>query len=110
MNTCTSHIKAPIDATTTDAWKKLQKHFDELQAQGIDLRSWFKDNPQRVEKYSYEVNDLHFDLSKNLIDDTTKQLLCELAQELGIEQRRDDMFSGKHLNTCLLYTSPSPRD
>lgn len=99
MDTCTSHIKAPIDATTTDAWKKLQKHFDELQSQGIDLRSWFKDDPQRVEKYSYEVNDLHFDLSKNLIDDTTKQLLCELAQELGIEQRRDDMFSGKHLNT-----------
>ena len=63
------------------------------------MRSWFKDDPQRVEKYSYEVNDLHFDLSKNLIDDTTKQLLCELAQELGIEQRRDDMFSGKHLNT-----------
>lgn len=99
MDTCTSHIKAPIDATTTDAWKKLQKHFDELQSRGIDLRSWFQDDPQRVEKYSYEVNDLHFDLSKNLIDDTTKQFLCELAQELGIEQRRDDMFSGKHLNT-----------
>lgn len=99
MDTCTSHIKAPIDATTTDAWKKLQKHFDELQSRGIDLRSWFQDDPQRVEKYSYEVNDLHFDLSKNLIDDTTKQLLCELAQELGIEHRRDDMFSGKHLNT-----------
>ena len=34
-------INPPVDATGTAAWKKLQQHYDELQAQGIDLKQWF---------------------------------------------------------------------
>ena len=30
---------APIDITTTDAWKALEAHYKELQDQGIDLKA-----------------------------------------------------------------------
>ena len=42
---------------------------------------------------------LHFDLSKNLVTDETVKLLCDLAREVKLEERRDAMFSGEHINT-----------
>ena len=58
---------APIDATKTTAWADLVKTFGEMKKTGINLRQWFNDDPSRVEKLSFTVNDLYFDLSKNLI-------------------------------------------
>ena len=92
-------VSAPIDATKTPAWAALQKHYDELVSQGISLKDWFAADPDRVAKLSYDLGDLHFDLSKNLITDETVKLLLDLASELGIEARRDAMFAGEHINT-----------
>ena len=92
-------VSAPIDATKTPAWAALQKHHDELVSQGISLKDWFAADPDRVAKLSYDLGDLHFDLSKNLITDETVKLLLDLASELGIEARRDAMFAGEHINT-----------
>lgn len=39
-----------------------------------------------------------WDFSKNFLDDNTLQLLVNLAKEAGLEQLRDDMFSGKKIN------------
>ena len=94
-----SDIPAPIDATTTAAWKELQQHHDELVKEGISLKKWFADDPKRVDKYSFDVNDLHFDLSKNLVDDKTMELLVKLAREVKVEERRDAMYKGVHINT-----------
>ena len=49
-------INPPVDATGTAAWKKLQQHYDELQAQGIDLKQWFEDDPTRVDSLSFDVD------------------------------------------------------
>ena len=43
-------------------------------------------------------NEILFDFSKNFVDDETLRLLIELAKEANLEQLRDDMFAGKHIN------------
>ncbi len=94
-----STIPAPVDATTTPAWAALQAHHDEMVSSGFSLKEAFAADPERVSKLSFDLDDLHFDLSKNLIDDKTVQLLCDLARAVGLEERRDAMYSGVHINT-----------
>lgn len=92
-------IAAPIDATKTSEWQALQVHYDSLQGEGISLKKWFADDPNRVSKFSFDLPDLHFDLSKNLITDKTIKLLVALGKAVHLEQRRDAMFSGARINT-----------
>ena len=92
-------VSAPIDATKTSAWKALAAHHDKLVEEGIDLKGWFAADAKRVEKLSFEAGDLHFDLSKNLITDETVKLLADLGRAVNLEQRRDDMYAGVHINT-----------
>ena len=94
-----SQIPAPIDATKTPEWAALQAHYNELQDKGISLKEWFASDPDRVNKFSFDMSDLHFDLSKNLIDDETVRLLCALGRAVGLEERRDAMYAGEHINT-----------
>ena len=94
-----SDIKAPIDATATPAWAVLQAHHDELVESGFHLKDAFAADPERVSKLSFDMDDLHFDLSKNLMDDKTIGLLCDLARAVGLEERRDAMYAGEHINT-----------
>jgi glucose-6-phosphate isomerase len=90
---------APIDITATDAWKALSAHYAELQEQGISLKDWFAADPDRVSKLTFATSDLHFDLSKNLVTDKTVELLLDLCRAAGVEERRDAMFAGEHINT-----------
>ena len=92
-------VSAPVDATKTAAWAALQNHYNELTQQGISLKDWFAADDKRVEKLTFDVNDLRFDLSKNLITDETVELLVDLAREVKVEERRDQMYSGVHINT-----------
>ena len=94
-----SHIPAPIDATQTDAWKALEQHRDQLLSEGISLKDWFARDVERVPKLSFDAAGLHFDLSKNLITDKTVTLLCDLGRAVGLEERRDAMYAGEHINT-----------
>ena len=92
-------IVAPVDITATPEWKALQDHFDALQAEGISLKDWFAADPDRVAKLSFDTSDLHFDLSKNLVTDETVKLLLDLCRAAGVEERRDAMYAGEHINT-----------
>ena len=94
-----ANVTAPVDITATPEWKALQDHFDALQAEGISLKDWFATDPDRVAKLSFDTSDLHFDLSKNLVTDETVGLLLDLCRAAGVEQRRDAMFAGEHINT-----------
>src|SRR5699024_5280351 len=74
----TSVTTAPIDPTTTSAWAALAAHRD---ATTPDLRAWFAQDADRARRLSFEVGDLHVDLSKNLVTDETLALLVRLAEE-----------------------------
>ena len=92
-------VPAPIDATQTPEWKALQDHYNKMQEAGVNLKGWFASDPQRVKKLSFDLSDLHFDLSKNLVTDETLKLLVALGKAVGLEERRTAMFEGVHINT-----------
>ena len=84
-----------IDPTTTSAWSALSAHHKALTP---NLRDWFATDPARAEKFSFTADKLHVDLSKNLITSETVELLLKLAEEVKLEQAREAMFSGEHIN------------
>jgi glucose-6-phosphate isomerase len=85
----------PIDATTTSAWTELTAHKHSMTP---DLRGWFAAEPDRAARLTHQVADLHVDLSKNLVTDTTIDLLVRLAEEVGLAGRIEAMFSGERIN------------
>lgn len=84
------------DITTTDAWAKVAQAQQSLAQK--TLRELFDADPQRGEKLSFTAADLHVDLSKNLVDDSTRDALIELAQTAGLSERIEAMFRGDKIN------------
>ncbi|WP_172120022.1 glucose-6-phosphate isomerase [Actinomyces faecalis] len=85
----------PVDATTTPAWATLTRLHQELEP---DLRTWFASDPERAERFSYELGDLFVDLSKNLLTDEVRDALVALAEQVDVPGRRDAMYAGEHIN------------
>ena len=88
-------MTGPVDATTTSAWAALSAHHAQLEP---DLRGWFASDPNRTAGLTHDAGDLHVDFSKNLVTADTIALLLQLADEVGLEARRDAMFAGEHIN------------
>jgi glucose-6-phosphate isomerase len=78
------------------AWKALEKHHAEIS--GRQLRELFAEDPTRGERLSLEACGLYLDYSKNRLTDETLRLLVELATESRLEEHRDAMFNGEHVN------------
>lgn len=91
-------INPPVDAVKTPEWAALQKHYDELQSEGVCLKKWFAEDANRVDKLSFEAGDLHFDLSKNLIKPETLKLFANLAKAVKLDERTKAMYTGVHIN------------
>lgn len=89
-------MTTPIDATTTPAWTELTALSEALVP---DLRGWFAADPGRVDRLSFELADLHVDLSKNLVDDRVVAALVRLAEQTGVAERFAAMLRGDHINT-----------
>ncbi|GAA5026183.1 glucose-6-phosphate isomerase [Microbacterium fluvii] len=89
-------MTTPIDATATPAWSELTAHADGF---APDLRGWFAADPDRVRRLTFDLADLHVDLSKNLVDDGILASLVALAEQTGVAERYAAMLSGEHLNT-----------
>ena len=102
-------INPPVDATQTPEWAALQKHYDELQVEGVSLKKWFAEDAERVEKLSFDAGDLHFDLSKNLIKPETLQLFANLAKAVKLDERTKAMYTGVHINNTETAPCCTPR-
>lgn len=77
-------------------WQALARHREELGS--AHLRELFAADPDRAERYTLQVGDLHLDYSKNLVTDETLSLLRELAAAAGVAELRDAMFRGERIN------------
>jgi len=88
-------MAGPVDPTTTPAWARLTELRDAWRA---DLRAWFADDPGRADTFSFSAGDLYVDLSKNWINADVSVALVELAEQVGLEERRTAMFSGERIN------------
>ncbi len=83
--------------TATPVWQALTAHH--LRLKDVHLRTLFADDPRRAERFSAEGAGLFLDYSKNRITDETVRLLLRLAEERGVAQRREAMFTGVAINT-----------
>jgi len=82
--------------TDRPVWKALQSHH--ARVGNAHLRQLFADDPARGERMNAEAAGLYLDYSKNRITDETLRLLVSLAEECGLRQRIDAMFSGERIN------------
>ncbi|MEV0945433.1 glucose-6-phosphate isomerase [Rhodococcus sp. NPDC049939] len=84
------------DITETAAWHELRDHHARIQS--VDLRTLFEKDPARGNEFNVSAGELYIDYSKHRVDRDTLGLLAELARTAGVEERRDAMFSGEHIN------------
>jgi len=82
--------------TENATWQSLAKHYDSVK--DLQLRKLFADDPKRAAKFTVDGAGVTLDYSKNRITEETMQLLVKLAQERGVEARRDAMFNGEKIN------------
>jgi glucose-6-phosphate isomerase len=86
---------APLAARP--AWKALQQHAETLRPQ--QLRDLFATDPARGTRFTASACGLFLDYSKNRITDETLKLLIELAEQSGLQQHAEAMFTGEKINT-----------
>ena len=89
-------------ANTLPAWAELQTHRDSVGKTFI-LKKAFAEDPERFSKYSHtfpgtDGTEILFDFSKNFLAEETLPLLLKLAEQAGVEQKRDAMFAGEKIN------------
>jgi glucose-6-phosphate isomerase len=86
-----------MDVTTTPQWQALAQHFAAEGAQ-LELRRLFAQDHERAARFSASAGDLFLDYSKQRITEETLRFLLEVARVAGVEERRDAMFRGEHIN------------
>src|SRR5436309_869085 len=109
----TSLTANPTPLTQRLTWKALEKHYHQIK--DVHLRTLFAQDPQRGERFALEAIGLYLDYSKNRITDDTLKLLLVLAQDIGLRNRIDTMFSGDKINfteqRAVLHTAlRAPKD
>ena len=82
--------------TRSPAWKALKTHHKAMA--GVHMRDLFAQDGKRFDKYTLRFNDLLLDYSKNIITDTTLQLLLDLAREAKVLEHAASMFNGDKIN------------
>jgi len=86
-----------VNPTKTIAWKALQTHFEQMKS--TKMKDLFVEDIDRNTKFQqYFKDDLLVDYSKNIINNTTLDLLLDLAQECGLNQAIKAMFDGEKIN------------
>ena len=79
-------------------WAQLKAQFS-ASGKTFDAREAFKADTRRFDVFCQQAPHVFADLSKNLIDTPTAQLLFDLARQCGVESHRDAMFAGEAINT-----------
>jgi glucose-6-phosphate isomerase len=85
-----------VNPTKTASWKKLQEHYKEMK--NVQIKELFEEDPARFKKYCYSLPEIICDFSKNIVSDTTRQLLLDLAYECDLQKAIKSMFSGELIN------------
>lgn len=90
-------------ANSLPAWSELQAHRDSV-GKSFVLKEAFASDPERFDRFTRTFAsegvsaDILFDFSKNFLTDETLDLLVKLAEQAGVEKKRDAMFAGEKIN------------
>ncbi len=79
-----------------EAWKALTAHAAEMRE--ATLRELFAKDSDRGKRMTVEGPGLLLDYSKNRVTDETLRLLVNLAENCGLRQRTEAMFTGEKIN------------
>lgn len=94
------------DPRQSVAWKLLEQHVDACAEESLAQRL---DDPARFGALSVELDGLCVDFSRMRATPTTLELLSQLANDLGLPARIDELFAGVALNNtedrAALHTS-----
>lgn len=83
--------------TQSTLWQKLSLHQKTLS--NTHMREQFTINSQRFNQMHEKLNGMLFDYSKNRINETTLDLLCQLANTMQLKQHMEAMQQGNKINT-----------
>jgi glucose-6-phosphate isomerase len=78
------------------AWKALKQHLPEIHEK--TMHALFAEDSNRGERYTAEAGGIFLDYSKNRVSDETLKLLVELAEESGVREKIEAMFTGQKIN------------
>ena len=99
--------------TTTLAWRALSEHSDKMR--GVHLRELFDRDYNRFTNFSFHIEGVLLDLSKQRVEQHTIKLLLELTKAADLENWRSRLFVGDKINvsedravlhTALRYMKP----
>ena len=82
--------------TRSPAWKALKSHHKQMA--DVFMRDLFTRDAQRFDKFNLRYHDLLLDYSKNIVTETTLQLLLDLARQAQVETWRERLFAGDKIN------------
>nr|WP_235214881.1 hypothetical protein [Rhodococcus opacus] len=85
-----------VDVTRNPLWKKVSGHQRAIAE--LHLRELFDTDPKRGTDLTVTASDLYVDYSKHRVTRETLCLLLDLARAAGVEEQRDAMFAGAHIN------------
>jgi glucose-6-phosphate isomerase len=85
-----------VDPTQTKSWQALTAHYETMK--GVHMRDLFARDPRRFERFSCRCQGILVDYSKNRITEETMALLIGLAEEVGIRDAIERMFTGDRIN------------
>jgi glucose-6-phosphate isomerase len=89
-------VKMSNSLKQSQSWKALESHYQQLK--DMHLRELFAGDPTRGSDFALEAEDIYMDYSKNRVTQETIKLLIQLAEEAGLRQRMEAMFSGEKIN------------
>lgn len=78
------------------SYKKLKSHHKTISQK--NLRTLFEEDPDRHRKFSVRFGDILLDYSKNRITTRTRSYLVQLAEEAGLSDAIEQMFTGEKIN------------
>ena len=85
-----------INPTTTNAWRKLAAHFNDMR--DVHMKDLFAKENNRAEQFTIQWEDFYVDYSKNRITKDTLNLLIDLAKEVNLPEAIKSYFSGEKIN------------
>ncbi|PLX97237.1 MAG: glucose-6-phosphate isomerase [Desulfuromonas sp.] len=85
------------ELTKLPAWQALQQHHGAIK--DLHMRDLFAADPERFERFSLQFDEILFDYSKHRITAETIPLLVALAEQCGLREQIEKMYSGAKINT-----------
>jgi glucose-6-phosphate isomerase len=85
-----------IDPTSVPAWQALTDAASDLD--GITIRDLMDDDPGRMAASALTAGRIHLDYSRQRVTPGVVAELVRLAQQTGVIELREQMFSGVHIN------------